>query len=639
MKPAADETEAETEAEESEEEQRSRTWQRLTQYKERIKRLHRQIQWIRLVDLAANNSSLVIQDIGSFQLSSFTMAVDTRRKTVDRSRLFQHRKAESDIQQPAEWILTARNLLFALKGDEANEILDHCTLNVYGLLSQKLEGLRDASIGLKLGRVSLPYDDLLLCKERSENKRKNHSRRPTGSKHSESSFREIIDELERPGSQEEAIVQTVSDSKEFVASILRGIQEIQFAVGFIGMSKRIRARSVAKAKAPIYLNMSMKEVGLDVLRLEGGSPAHLTYFSREDVAHQALLTAISISMGIDDGHDHPERLFYIPMATATIKSTLPSKTIQISKQKNVADRNTNMLFANLVVTSPSIDLDPKHLPLILTILRSQRDRPRARVPLGRQPERHRLISRLLPKASVKISVHEPVVRVSLPCMDVERRGTGEFDLLISAMSSMSLDLESSHSAGAEFHYSLTSVFRMTQHQLYYQTAAGERYNLLVTESLELKAQMSASPQVAVVVSGNAQTFSVYMVRPEISEGVRLIVAQLRADVLKKHPDFGPEPPNFLRRLPPWLLHVQMSGSDFNVEVAGVDPAISEQARGTAVHLESWTAEYKANRHEQAIARPTRKRAASRSITGDDIFLRPLTPASPRKAYGSESDNR
>ena len=65
-KPTVDETEVdETEAEDTEEEQRSRTWQRLTQYKERIKRLHRQIQWIRLVDLVAVNSSLVIVEVGS----------------------------------------------------------------------------------------------------------------------------------------------------------------------------------------------------------------------------------------------------------------------------------------------------------------------------------------------------------------------------------------------------------------------------------------------------------------------------------------------------------------------------------------------------------------------------------------------
>jgi hypothetical protein len=633
------ETEAETEAETDTEveEPRSRTWQRLTELKDRIKRLHRQIQWIRLVDVVANSSSLVIINVGSFQLANCTMAVDTRRKTVDRSRLFQHRKAESDQQRPAEWIFTARSLLFALEGDEANEILDHATLNIHGLLSQKKEGLRDASIALKLGRVSLPYDDLLLCNERMQGRRKAHSRRPTGSRDREMRFQDIMEELERPGSQEESIVQTVSDSKEFVASILRGIQEIQFAVGFIGLSKQLRSRAMRKAKAPVYLNMSMKEVGLDVLRLDRGSPAHLMYFSRDDVAHQALITAISISVGIDDGHDHPERLLYVPMATATLKSTLPSKTIQLSKQKNLADRNTNILFANLVVTSPSIDLDPKHLPFILAVIRSQQEGPKMH--LKKKHHRHHLISRLLPKANVKISIHEPVVRVALPSMDIGRRGKGEYDLLISAMSSMSLDVESSHSADTDFHYSLTSNFRVTAHQLYYQTAVGEKHSLLITDSLELKSQISASPEVAVVLSGTAQTFSVYMVRPEISEGVRQIVAQLRSDILRRQEHPSPhDRPNFLRRLPSWLLHVQLQGSDFNVEVAGIDADVSEHTRGTALHLESWTAEYKANRHEESAARPARRRAVSRSINSDDVFLKPLSPSPSRKMY-SETDNR
>jgi hypothetical protein len=630
------ETEAETEAETDTEieEPRSRTWQRLTELKDRIKRLHRQIQWIRLVDVVANSSSFVVQDVGSFQLANFTMAVDTRRKTVDRSRLFQHRKAESDLQRPAEWIFTARSLLFALEGEEANEILDHATLNIHGLLSQKKEGLRDASIALKLGRVSLPYDDLLVYNERMQTRRKAHSRRPTGSR--ETRFQDIMEELERPGSQEEAIVQTVSDSKEFVASILRGIQEIQFAVGFIGLSKQLRSRAMRKAKAPVYLNMSMKEVGLDVLRLDRGSPAHLMYFSRDDIAHQALITAISISVGIDDGHDHPERLLYVPMATATLKSTLPSKTIQLSKQKDVADRNTNILFANLVVTSPSIDLDPKHLPFILAILRSRQNGPK--MPQKRKEQRHHLISRLLPKANVKVSIHEPVVRVALPSMDIDRRSKGEFDLLISAMSSMSLDVESSHSADTDFHYSLSSSFRVTAHQLYYQTAVGEKHNLLITESLELKTQISASPEVAVVVSGNAQTFSVYMVRPEISGGVRQIVAQLRSDILRRQEKYLPnDQPNFIRTLPSWLLNVSLQGSDFNFEVAGIDEGVSEHTRGTALHLESWTAEYKANRHEET-ARPARRRAVSRNINHDDIFHKQLSPSPSRKAH-NETDNR
>ena len=614
--------------------ERSRTWERLTVVKEKIKRLHRKINWLRLVDVVAQNTSMLVVDVGVVEIAMFTMAVDTRPKTVDRSRLFQHRRAQSSGQRPAEWMFTARSLLFSPEGQESSEILDHATLNVHGLLYQELEGLRDASIALKLGRVSLPYDDLNTAMDQVQR----HRRAPPRSDNyadNETSLNDIMEELDEPGTKEESLARTVSDSKEFAASILRGIHEIQFAVSFVGLSKRMD--SLQASKSPVYLNASMKEVGIDLLRLDSNSPAHLMYFNRDDVAHQALVTAISISVGIDDGQEHPERLFYIPMATATLKSTLPSKTIQFSPQKNVDERNTNMLFANLVITSPSIDLDPKHLPLVLAMLRHRNAR---QWPPRRQRPRHHLISRLLPKASVKCSIHEPVVRVSLPCMEPERRGSGHYDLLISAMSSMSLDVESSHSAGGELHYLLASNFRVTSHQLYYQTASADKHNLLITDSLEIKLQISASPELAVVATGNAQTFSVYMVRPEISEGVRQIVAQLRNNTFgPSYPDPRMEKPNFLRQLPAWLLHVHLQGSDFNFEVAGIDEEVSRQARGAAIHLESWTAEYKANRHDELGQRPNKRRAVSRSMQADEIFLKPLSPSPSRKTRGSDTDGR
>jgi hypothetical protein len=632
LDPNADDDDDELEDDEI---QRSRTWQRLTQIKERIKRLHRKINWLRMVDLIATNSSLALTEVGTFQISQFTIAVDTRPKTVDRSRLFQHRKEREDSRRPAEWIFTARSLLFSADGVEFSELLDYATLNVHGMLSQKLEGLRDASISLKLGRLSLPYDDLNAISERMQKRQRTHSRHSSRHHHPEASLTDIMEELDNPGTKEEALMQTVSDSREFIASILRGIQEFQFAVSYVGLSKRIHSVQ-SQDTSDVYLNLSMKEIGVDLLRLDPQSPAHLMYFSRSDVAHQALVTAISISVGIDDGQEHPERLLYIPLATATLKTTLPSKAIQLEKEKNAAQRNTNMLFANLVVTSPSVDLDPKHLPLTLAILERRQERPKTPSP---PHPRHHLISRLLPKAVVKISIHEPVIRVSLPCMEVERRGSGEFDLLISAMSSMSLDLESSHSSTGELHYSLSSSYRVTSHQLYYQTASGEKHNLHISDSFEVKVQVSASPNMTVTATGNFQTFSVYMIRPEISEGVRQIVVQLHRDVTRRRKGpKDPQRPSFLRRVPSWLHLVQLQGSDFNFEVAGVDSTVSDNARGASVHLESWTAEYKADRTDDSIAKHSRRRATSRSLQGDDLFKTPSSPGR-KPVLMSDTDGR
>ncbi|KAL1649208.1 Protein SABRE [Diplodia intermedia] len=619
---------------------RSRTWQQLTETKERIKKLHRKLDWIRLFDVVATSSSLVIQDVGTVQVAQFTAAVDTRRKMVDRSRLFQHRRAKSEHQTPAEWMFTVRNILFSPEGQESTEILDHLTLNVHGLLYKELDGLRDATIALKLGRLNVPFDDIHTCLERVKEKKKtdaSHEAAGTGAGYS---FNDVMEELERPGSRDEEIVQTVSDSKEFVSSLLRGIQEIQFAVSFFGLTKRIRDGSTKES--PVYLNMSMKEFGFDLLRLDPRSPAHLMYFAPHDIAHQALIAAIAISVGIDHGQDHPERLLYIPMATMTLKTTLPSKTIQIDRERDVTERNTNILFANFVVTSPSLDLDPRHLPLILALLQSS-DRKKAARP-GPHDKQH-IASRLLPKANIKFSVHEPVIRVTLPPMQTDKKENGEFDLLISNMSSVSLDLESSHSAGGDLHYSLASFFRLASHELYYQTAAGERHNLLATDATELKVQLDASPEVSVVVGLNFETFSIFMVRPEISEGVRQIVAQLRTyEASKAGRSSSKNKPNFLRKLPKWLTHFQVQGADFNVEVAGIDHDVSENSRGCALHLDSWTAEYKADKTEDAGSRISRRRMTSRTVPTESQLRAtspsspPLSPA-PRKRNLTETDGR
>ncbi|KAF1995523.1 hypothetical protein P154DRAFT_526233 [Amniculicola lignicola CBS 123094] len=616
---------------------RSRTWERLTAAKEKIKRLHRQIKWIRLVDLVASTTTVVVVDVGAFQIGNFSMAVDTRRKTVDRSRLFNHHKPNPNKEQrPAEWFFVLRSILFTPEGNESTEILDHCTLNIHGMLYKELDGLRDASIALKLGRLSIPYDDIQMCVDRAK---KCHAAPPTPTAklgHPEISIEDVMDDPDVLDSREEHIAQTVSDSKDFASSILRGIQEFQFAVSFFGLTTRIKTAQMTAA--PVYLNVSMKEVGMDLLRLDPRSPAHLMYFSPNDIAHQALLAAISLSVGIDDGHGHPERLLYLPMATMTLNTTLPSKTIQFSKDKNVAERNTNILFANLVITSPSLDLAPKHLPLVLALFQSYESHHR-KPPGKKRPPKRTLLRRLLPKANIKISIHEPVIRITLPPMEPEKQGTDEFDLLISASSSVSLDMESSHAADGELHYALISTFRMNSQQLYYQTASSEKHNLLLTDHLEFKLQLSASPDVVVTINGNAQTFSVYVVRPEISEGLRQIVMQLQKDVRRRRGVPKGRGNSFVRKLPSWLAHVYLQGSDFNIEVAGTDSEVSKHARGLGLHLESWTAEYRQSRGDETEARPARRRAPSRTINRDEYLLRPTTPSSPRKQLGDPTDGR
>ena len=614
---------------------RSRTWKRLTHLKESLKKLHEKIHWLCLVDIVAEDLSCVVVDVGRFEIANLQLAVDTRRQTVDQGRLFQHKRLPKRDQRPAEWMFTVKSVLFTPDGKDSLEVLDICTVNVHGLLYKELAGLRDASISIKLGRVHVPFDDLLECQQRFEESRCIQLVPDPQSPQGDISFTDVIEELDRPGSREAKIVQTVSDSKEFISSILRGIQEIQLAISFVGMSKKI---DVSSKVSQVYLNTAMNEIGVDMHRLDPKSPAHRMYFSSKDIAHQALLAAISVGVSLDDGDGKPQRVLYLPMATTTVKTTLPSKTVTFSEDKDAAERNTNMLFANLVLTSPSVDVDPKHLSLILSLIQGRHGRSEAP---GQAGGNQHLISRLLPKASIKFSIHEPVIRVAFPPSDPALKDTDDIDLLICCVSSIALDSDSSHSSAGELHYSLLSNMRIATHQLYYQTAAGDRYNLSVADALELKVQVVASPDVAVTVSGNLQTLSLHMVRPEISRGVRQIIHHIRqrSDLEHTKPTQSSNRKPFLRRLPQWLVHVQFQGSNFGVEVAGIDSDISKDTRGIALQLESWTAEYKAQKDAPTQRPPSRRRRLSKASAPNEPSITVTPPPTSPNPKPASTDGR
>ncbi|EOO01598.1 hypothetical protein UCRPA7_2889 [Phaeoacremonium minimum UCRPA7] len=614
---------------------RSETWKKLTRIKERLKRLHRNVNWLRMVDVVATNSTVNIVDVGNVQFGSFTVAVDTRRKMVDRARFFLGtRSGKGREKQQAEWIMTLRSVLFTAEGNESLEILDHTTLNVHGFLYEQLDGLRDASVALKLGRVHIPYDDIVLCSKKWQQLQQSVADPSLDAESMDDYVDKVIQELDHPGSTDHELMQTVSDSKEFVSSILRGIKEVQFAVSFFGITRKIEA--VKTSGSPVLLNASMKEVGIDLHRLDPKSPAHRMYFPSKDIAHEALAAALSISIGVDDGHGKPQRIMYVPMATTTVKTTLPSKTVELTDAGSAEQRNANILFANSVVTSPSVDLDPRHLPLLLAMLQSRPKAPRAHT----QQQRHLLISRLLPKANIKFSMHEPVIRIALPPV-LKTDDPDDFDLIISSISSISLDMESFHSAVEDMHYSLASTMRVQTHDLYYQTLDGSRFDLLQTESFDLKLQISASPEVHVSATGNLQTFSIKMVRPEITDGLRQIVRQLRLNVEpdKRAVSKTSKDPSFLRAMPPWLFHFHLQASDFSAEVAGVDEEISDDTRGVALQLESWSAEYRAQRSDGIPRRPARRRASSRTSISPDSDILKAVPISPRKKHQNEGDGR
>ena len=603
---------------------RSQLWKRLTDIKDKIKRVHRKIQWLRMLDIIAVNTSVEVIGVGTVQIAAFTMAVHTRRKLLDRGRLFRHKKDPSGHQRPAEWIFTVKTVLLSISGNEPVEIVDGSSINIHGILYAEREGLRDTSIAIKVGRLHVPLHEILTFAHRF--KSISSAAKAASSPMGEMSIADVVEELDQPGSREASIVQAVADSKEFVSSTLQSVQEIQLAMSFIRVSNEIEA--LGPQTRPLVLNVVTHEIGIDLHRLDQETPAHRMYFSPKDVAHQALVAAISISVSLDENETSTNKIMYIPMATTTVRTTLPSKTMSFSEKQDVAERNTNILFANLVVTSPSMDLEPRHLIQLLA-LAQKRSKPASK----NRDHPHRLISRLLPKASIKFSIHEPVVRFVLPAHE-KLSTTTDYDMIICAISSLSLDIESSHSGGKDLLYSLGSNFRMQSLKLYYQAASGTKHNLVLSESLELRVQLNASNEVLVVISGNLRSFSVLMVRGEVSGGIYNIVRHFKRTV---QPDKLEQSPTgkliFLRKLPAWLLDMHFEGHDCSIETAGVDKSISNQTRGLALQLETWSAGYQSQR-TKSEQRPSSRRHRSSSTRSDEAqaILDNPSPTSPSKHH-------
>jgi hypothetical protein len=613
----------------------SKVWKRLTNIKESIKRVHRKIHLLRMFDVIAVDASVEIVGVGYVQVSTFTAAVYTRRKLLDRGRLFRHKKDPLGDQKPAEWVFTVKSILMGVGGRDPIEVLDGMTINVHGLLYKDREGLRDTSIAIKAGRLYVPVDELTHFSRRGKKFSISSDQVDLISPTAGLSFEDVAGELDNPGSREAAIVQTVADSKEFLRSILQSVQEVQVGLSFVRISKEIV--SLRQANLPLLANVVIHEVGIDLHRLEQNSPAHRMYFQREDIAHQALLAALSISVSLDEDDSRPNRIVYIPMATTTIRTTLPAKTMSFTQNRDVAERNTNILFANLVVTSPSVDLAPQHLMKLLALAHA-REAQFKETP----HDRHRLISRLLPKASITFSVQEPVLRFVLPVANPAHAAPGEFDMIVSSISSISLDVESSHSVGGELLYSLGSSLRIMSHRLFYQASTGDRHNLIITEALELKVQLTASTEVAVVLQGNLRTFSVLMVREEVSKAVYNIVKHFQIQHSHAERVTPPKPTRvaFLRKLPAWLIEASFEGSGCSFEAAGIDSSVSGQTRGLALELESWSAQYTSSKSDHG--KKTKGRKVSTSVRYDELFspkaISPV-PAHSKHRHSDPTDGR
>ncbi|KAK6359672.1 hypothetical protein TWF696_000816 [Orbilia brochopaga] len=573
--------------------------------------LRRYIGWIRMVDVIFSNTTFDVRDAGKIQIGSVSASIVTRKDPGSHSNFGDCAETTDDERNPFECIVACRSILLTPHGSGPVLITDNINLNIGGVLAETDQALKDVSIDMKIGKLRLPLDEIISF----TTSMKKRPRRPTSHKRN-ISLGSIMGEMSMPGSRTERLVEIVTETKDILAPIINGLHEVQVTVAILEVSKV--ASDIRPSGKPLIATVSLKELGLDLHRLEQDSPSHRMDFSPDDIAHQALLAAISMAFKIDDQKGKVDQLVYVPMVTVTSKMTLPSKILELAEHPE-ADRNSNVLNANIVVTSPSVDLEPKHLPVVVNLFKPRKDRPKAGSGI-KGPQQ--LISRLLPKMALKFSVHEPVVRVLLPAFVKSNSKRPLSDMLIFSISSASTEVESSHVTAGQNHYVLTTSMRAASQRLFYRGGEGERHDLFQLDTIEVKGQLDASPEVRLAGTCDIQSCATRMVRTEIVQAIKQMVTQFQKDIV---PDTmashrSSDQPTFIRSIPEWLVQFKVDGKDFSFEVAGKDEEISNDIRGAAIQIDSWSLEYKSQVISKSREKSHPKRRTSRVIGLDEKVL-------------------
>lgn len=661
-------------------------WSRLSRITGLLQKLHRYVNYLALIDIYATDTTLQILNAGELHVGSFRLRVDTRRKVFEQGRLFRAQKRALGTSKSAEWIFIVRRVLANIDGHESVELLDSVSLNIHGILNDKTAGLSNIGVATKAGRLHIPFDHLEALSRRAKELRgfrnranpRHHEKDSNifdfarrrwnqeqkfkmsqGSEKISEDSEELNDTSDEADSEMPSAGQFSNspnesdptndrgldpgDSREmqlFLSSVLRGLQEIQIGLSSVRITRLI---GELDDKSPLYLTVVTHEMGLDVHQIERHNPAHKMYFQPDDVAHQALLAAMSCSVSLEDGAGLSDRVMYIPMTTTTIKTTLPSRVVYFQRNPDVDERNSNVLFANLVVTSPAVDLEPKHISQLSYLVQNMARQKQARSPHKKRFGKTLLASHLLPKASIKTSIQEPVLRFIIPAKEnieyLERRN---YHLLVSSISSSSFDIETAHTS--KRHYSLSANYRLVSHLLYYHTAGGNRCRLLTIDSFDLKTHINATPEIAVVAAGTLNTFSIHLQSGEVSQGIIQIIHQYVNTMKVRKPSKAIQipQPKLLRRLPHWLLQFQFEVTAFSVEVAGVDDSLGSTTRGIVLQIAECSADYQSQKHDtHEYARGAKRRTPSYSATTGESSLRLTSTSSSarRQQQHGASDGR
>lgn len=358
--------------------------------------------------------------------------------------------------------------------------------------------------------------------------------------------------------------------------------------------------SVRPAGKPALITLALKDVGLDLIKLEKANVLNKLFHQRDLVEHQILLTIISVAVDVNtDGRQgHGDQVFNLPLTTLASKSCVLSRYIK--NQGRDTDADPGQCNANIVITSPSTDLGPNHLQLLLALFNRRMTQPQRyqtppQTPSSRPPTPD--VSPWawlwhMPKININLSVHEPSFRMLVPSTSWENR------MLVWDLSNLLFEVQGQHSPLDRSIYQIESSSKFGVSLLHIWEPDGRKLQILRSGSCEIKLFVPSLETFQVESDIYLESLLVELNRTEIIDCVTKFIASCRYDV---------EPDRLTRRkshyalsldniFPEWLRRITLEGREIDFVVAGADIQLSDEIRGVAVQFQSWVFDYNREYH-------------------------------------------
>lgn len=504
----------------------------LSLFPKKFFRLFKLVRWmvltIKVIDFQFYSVSLVFTDILTLILTSINLRLDLRKTknynvsnfvgTLDNYKL-NVGEVPINIRLSISDVYTAESL----EDESPWHALEELHFEALGVLNMAHMRIKQMGLQISCGQIHLDFGHLV---EVLNNVKKIRS-----------SKRDSADHVASPETHKETTERKVFSAKDkqrfvhFSMMLLKLIHRVRVNIG-VGEILKVPVDNA-------YFAIRMRDLSLDISRMNSRSSGFGLFFNQGDIAHQSTFTVASLTAGIDRGNLQ-EEILYVPLVASLTRGNLFSQTLRFVKEDK--RKNESSVRTSWVFHAPNLSIEEHNIARLVNLFLNLKKRDKRDTENSKDPDSTEYSAdpslpnqSFLPKLDCDVTVHNP--GFSLVCEESE---DCQKSMFVMQSSRIHMALKASHDADAHSYSALATVESFGD-QCFYNSETAKKVDLANTESSSVTIKAVTSPQISVEVNGKQSNLHVKAIRHEIFCAIGQLHAAVRKPIIKRRYEEGDIP--------------------------------------------------------------------------------------------------